>query len=114
MADTVRIHLEGGPCAGHNATVTRTGDLLPGFTCKGADYQPTERVTADNRVVYTTKASQQKDSGSGGSGDLKRSHGPGSWHQMLRRVFVDAPNELQRSAKAREAMRGLRHRRGLR
>jgi hypothetical protein len=93
--------------------VQRSGDLLPGYTCHGVNYQPTERVLAGNRVVYTTKESQQlppapDDANAGG---LHKAHG--AWHNMLRVVFVDSPRELQRSAHARRALRRLRHRAAL-
>lgn len=109
MADTVRIRLEGGPCDGQNATVQRSGDLLPGFTCKGVNYQPTERVTADGRVIYTTAASQQPPPP---AREPNKAHH--AWHGMLVDVFVNVPKELHGSAKARESIRGLRHRHGLR
>lgn len=114
MATTVRIHLEGGPCAGQNAAVKRTGDLLPGYTCKGTNYQPTERSTPAGRVVYTTAASQKPPPTSGSEDGVKRAKALGSWHHMTRRVFSDAPKELRHTEKARAEIRGLRHRHGLR
>ncbi len=108
MATTVKIHLQGGPCDGQNATVQRSGDLLPGFTCKGTDYQPTETVNAAGRVVYTTKQSQQAPPP---AATPNKAHS--SWHQMLVNMFVDVPKELHGSRRAREAIGGLRRHRGL-
>lgn len=114
MATTVKIRLEGGPCDGQNATVQRSGALLPSHTCKGVNYQPTERVTVGGRVVYTTKASQQKPPPQADADGVKTARAHGAWHGLMRTVAVDAPKELQRAAKAREAIRQLRHRKGLR
>jgi hypothetical protein len=114
VADTVGIRLEGGPCDGRDATVKRTGDLLPGFTCRKVDYQPTARVTAGGRVVYTTKASQKPPPPAPSSSSAKPLKAHGAWHGMLVAVFVTVPKELGRSADARKAIRRLTARRGLR
>lgn len=110
----VPVLLEGGPCDGRKTTAIRSIDLLESVTCKGVIYDPTARVTKDNRVIYTTRASQQPPkppSTSPVAAPLKAHH---SWHGMLVSVFVEAPKELMRSAKARQAMRHLKSRRGLR
>lgn len=114
MASKVKIRLEGGPCAGRNATVTRTGDLLPAFTCEHVEYEPTAKVTQSGRVVYTTKASQKPKPvpGSGSGATPNRAHS--SWHDMLHSMFVQAPKELHTSANARQALRHLAKRKGLR
>jgi len=97
--ETVQIQLEGGPCAGRNATVKRTGDLLPGYTCQGTDYQPTAKVTSDGRVIYTTKASQQKPP----TPVVRAAHAHGGYADLQRTVNVHMPTALhaaQRSNKA--------------
>ena len=114
MAEQVKIRLKGGPCDGQNATVKRTGDLLPDFTCKATHYQPTGTVTTDGRVVYTTKKSQETPPPPAPTGTVKLTKAHSAWHHMLRRVFVDAPEELRRTAEARDALRLLRHRPRLR
>jgi hypothetical protein len=109
----VPIHLEGGPCNGRNAVVTRSGDLLPGYTCRGVDYQPTDRVTSAKRVIYTTKASQSGGGGGAGAPVAVPSKAHKAWNTMLRTIFVDSPKELKQAYNARAAIRRLRHRRGL-
>jgi hypothetical protein len=110
----VPIHLEGGPCNGRNAVVTRSGDLLPGFTCRKVNYQPTSKVTPAGRVVYTTKASQSGGGDGGGAPVAVPAKAHKAWNTMLRTIFVDAPKELKHAHNARAALRRLRHRRGLR
>ena len=114
MAETVKIHLQGGPCNGKNATVQRGGDLLPGYKCRGVQYEPTGRVTASGRVVYTTKASQEQPPPPTGGPVKEPARAHKAWHSMLRTIFVDAPKELRHSYNARAALRRLRHRPGLR
>lgn len=92
MATTVRIHLQGGPCNGTNTTVQRTGDLLPGYTCKGTEYQPTDQVTGAGRVIYTTKASQQQP-----PPQVPQHHATGSWHRLMKASLHDFPHAVQRS-----------------
>jgi hypothetical protein len=114
VATRVPVLLEGGPCAGRKTTARRGGDLLDNVTCKGVEYGPTARVTKENRVIYTTLASQQPKpppSASSVAAPMKAHH---SWHGMLSDVFVHAPKELMQSARARKAMHHLTHRRGLR
>jgi hypothetical protein len=89
--------------------VQRSGDLLPGHDCGGVNYQPTARKTAGGRIIYTTQASQKPP-----PPVAKPNKAHKSWHNMLVNMFVDVPKELHGSRKAREAIGGLRHRRGLR
>ena len=113
MADTVKIRLEGGPCDGRNATA-RVADFGPvGVKCGGVDYQPTARTTAGGRLIYTTKASQQPKPPPGAGPVARPNKAHRAWHNMLHEVFVDVPKELHGSARARRAIRRLRHRRGL-
>lgn len=110
----VPVLLEGGPCDGRKTTARRTVDLLDSVTCKGATYDPTDRVTKDNRVVYTTRASQQPPQPPPQPPATKRSHAHAAWHHLMHTTFVRAPQELRGAEHAREAIRGLRRRHGLR
>lgn len=102
MADTVRIHLSGGPCNGDNATVHRQGDLLPGFVCKHTDYQPTPGTTATGRVVYTTKQSQQPPPAA-----TTEKHATSSWTRLMEATLHDLPVAVQRSHEHLRALRRL-------
>jgi len=102
VADTVRIHLQGGPCDGQNATVTRKGDLLPGFTCKGTNYQPTAETTATGRVVYTTKISQQKP-----PAKTTEKHATEAWNRLAKAGLHDLPKAVQRSNENIRALKRL-------
>lgn len=102
MAQTVRIHLEGGPCNGRNATVHRDGDLLPGFKCSGVDYQPTSHVTKQGRVVYTTKESQAPP-----PINKPGHHATGAWHRLMKASLHDLPHSVQRSQENIRAIRRI-------
>lgn len=110
----VPVLLKGGPCDGKRTTAIRTVDLLDSVKCGGVWYDPTDRTTKDNRVIYTTRSSQQPPQPPPTPDVAKPMKAHHAWHGMLRHVFVEAPNELVHSAEARKAMRGLRSRRGLR
>jgi hypothetical protein len=114
VADRVRIRLEGGPCDGRNTTA-RVADFGPTFVvCQGVTYDPTSRTTKTGRLIYTTRASQQPPPTPTPTPTHKRSHAHGAWHHLMHTTFVRAPEQLQGVERAREAIRRLRHRRGLR
>jgi hypothetical protein len=114
VADTIPIRLEGGPCDGRNTTA-RVADFGPtSVTCKGVNYQPTTRMTASRRLIYTPRASQQQPPGPHVRPGTKPSRAHEAWNHMLRTVFVDSPKELRRAEDARQAIRRLRRRHGLR
>lgn len=110
----VPVLLEGGPCDGVKTTAVRGIDLLHSVTCRGVIYDPTDRVTRDNRVVYTPRASQHQPPPPTPGAVASPSKAHHAWHGMLKTIFVHVPKELQRSARARHAMRHLMRRRGLR
>lgn len=114
MAKRVPVLLEGGPCDGTKTTAVRTPDLLLDVTCKGVEYAPTSRIAKGNRVIYTTKASQQQPPTPAGGSDAVPARAHKAWHGMLRTIFVDSPKELKHSYNARAAIRRIRHRPGLR
>lgn len=102
MAEEVKIHLEGGPCDGRNATVTRSGDLLPGFKCEGTDYQPTTHETKAGRIVYTTAASQAPP-----PVNTPGHHATGSWHRLMKASLHDLPTAVQASNEHLRAIRRI-------
>lgn len=110
----VPVLLKGGPCDGTKTTARRTLDLLDSVTCKGTVYDPTDRVTAAGRVVYTPRSVKQQPPPTTSSSAAKPLKAHHSWHHMMRDVFVEAPKELIASQHARKAMHALRSRRGLR
>lgn len=102
----VQIHLKGGPCDGRNATVERSGDLLPGYTCKGTLYEPTDAVTPAGRVVYTTEDSQKK-----AEETPPKTHATKSWHNLMKASLHDLPTAVQKGKRnARALARITRHR----
>jgi hypothetical protein len=114
VAELVSIRLKGGPCDGRKATVKRTGDLLPGYTCEHVNYQPTGNVTKGGSVIYTTAESQKPKPAPATGPVAQPTSAHKAWHHMMHRVFVAAPQELHGAARARSGMRRLRHRPGLR
>jgi hypothetical protein len=114
VAEHIPVLLEGGPCDGKKTTAVRAPDFPLSVRCKGVIYDPTDRTTKDNRLIYTTRASQQKGQGPPPVSDAVPSGAHKAWNGMLRTIFVDAPKELKHAYNARAAIRRLRHRRGLR
>jgi hypothetical protein len=84
--------------------VKRTGDLLPGFTCEHVEYQPTARLTSSGRVIYTTKASQQKPPAPA----VKAARAHGGYADVQRSINHHMPRSLRNAHHLnREALRSL-------